>query len=123
MNIRDLPEETRQRIAKVRFDRIIEKHEGPFDWSWWIDEADFLEIDGRSVLLPVPREDHANIQLVRSVVSGDEETLTLFLRDTTYDSDPMFSGRLAVCERFPGATFYVAMVYHEWYAVPFLAES
>ncbi len=123
MNIRDLSEETRQRITKLRFDRIIEKHEGPFDWSWWIDEADFLEMDGRSVLFPVPREDHANIQLVRSVVSRDEETLTLFLRDTTYDSDPMFAGRLAVCERFPGTSFYVAMVYHEWYAVPFLAES
>ena len=123
MKIRDIPEETRQRIAKVRFDRIIEKHEGPFDWDWWINEADFLELDGRWVLLPVPREDHANIHLVRSVLSKDEETVTLFLRDTTYDSEPLFAGRLAVCERFPGASFYVAMVYHEWYAVPSLAES
>jgi len=120
---RDIPEDVRQRLAKVLFDRIIEKHEGPFEWSWWLNEAEFLDVDGRSVLLPVPREDHANIELVRSVLSGDEETLTLFLKDTTFETEAIFAGRLAVCERFPGTSFYVAMVYHEWFVVPSLAES
>ena len=121
--VRDIPEDVRQRLAKVLFDRIIEKHEGPFEWSWWLNEAEFLDVDGRSVLLPVPREDHANIELVRSVLSGDEEMLTLFLKDTTFETEAIFAGRLAVCERFPGTSFYVAMVYHEWFVVPSLAES
>ena len=109
--------------ARVRFDRIIEKHEGPFDWSWFLDDAEFLDVEGAPVLLPIQREHHTNIRLLRSVKSADQETLIVYLKDTTFEEDSLFAGRLAVCERFPGAEFYVAMAYHEWFAVPRLAEA
>lgn len=122
MLLRDLPEEVRLRLDKLRFDRMIEKHEGPWDWNWWLEEAEFFGVDGRFVLLPLPAEDLPNIKVIRVVLSQDEQTLILYHLDTTYEQEEMLAGRVAICERFPNAEFYVAMFYHEWYTIPFLAD-
>jgi hypothetical protein len=142
LRISDLPPETIAKLRAYRYDRIIEKHEGPEDWEWllrnpderpsWLppplpgteddyepDPAEFMRIDGRDVLLPVGRSQHPNITILRTIVGDEGKTLTIFLKDTTYAENAeleFFSaGFLAVCDRVPGEQFYIAHVYHEWF--------
>ena len=61
------------------------------------------------------RENHANITILRTIVSENRHSLTICLKDTTYETG-MFAGFLAVCDRFPGQDWYIAIVYHEWFA-------
>jgi hypothetical protein len=119
----DLCPETLERVRDRRYDYIGEKHEGPFDWSWQVKSGDleFLDLAGYPVLLPIGREQHPNITLLRCIPSADGESQTLFLKDTTYSPEPememFFTGRLAVCDRMPGESFYIAIAYHEWFIV------
>ena len=120
MRVKELSPEVLDRITKLRFDRFVHKHEGPEKWSWFVEhEAAFLDVDGRSVLLPVPAENLQNMGVLRCVVGDGGDTLTLFLKDTTHVPDPdqeaFFAGFLAVCDRLPGEPFFVAIVYHEWF--------
>lgn len=119
MRLADLSLETRRRIADIRFDRIVEKHEGPWDWGYRIEHryVEFLAIDDYDVLLPVDKENHPNISVVRCVPSENRELLTVFLTDTTY-STGMDTGFLAICEKVPGEDWYLALVYHEWFVIP-----
>jgi hypothetical protein len=87
MKLADLAPEVLAEIRRYRYDRIIEKHEGPERWDWALDYADFLTLAGRDVLLPIEREQHPNVTLLRAIVSDDGEVLTLFLRDTTYGEE------------------------------------
>ena len=117
MRLAEVAPETRERLGKVRWDRIIEKHEGPWDWDGWLEDAEFQNVEGYDVLLPVDEEQRGNITFLRCVPSADGNSLTIFLTDTTfYGDDPFLCGYLAVCERFPGEPWYVAIVYHEWFA-------
>lgn len=120
MRFKDLSPEVVDRITKLRFDRIVRKHEGPEKWDWFVEEeAEFLEAAGRHVLLPVPAKNIANMSVLRCIVGEGGDTLTLFLKDTTYVPNPkqeaFFAGFLAVCDRLPGEPFFVAIVYHEWF--------
>lgn len=117
MEVSSLSPEAREKITRLRFDRIIEKHEGPERWADVFEYADpdFLNLAGHDVLLPVDRENHPNVALLRCIESADGAALTLFLRDTTYGQDWYDSGYLAVCEKLPGESFFVATVYHEWF--------
>ncbi len=119
MKLADLAPQVLTEIRRYRYDRIIEKHEGPERWATVLQhyEPEFLTLAGRDVLLPVEREQHPNITVLRAIVSDDGAVLTLFLRDTTYGTDWYDSGFLAVCERFPGQEFFLATVYHEWFVV------
>jgi hypothetical protein len=114
---------TRERLNAWRWDRIIEKHEGPEDWSGTLryTDAEFMSIDGRDVLLPLDAEQRPNVTILRVIVGEDQQTLTIFLKDTTYVTHPedefFMAGFMAVCDRFPGEDFYVAIVYHEWFIV------
>jgi len=123
MKLADLPVEMVVRIQSLNYDRILEKHEGPGHWAdeFSYGKPEILLLDGRNVLLPVEQEQHPNITLLRSIVSSDERTLTLFLKDTTYtdgsENDWLDAGRLAICERLPGTEVYVATVYHEWFII------
>lgn len=116
MKLVDLSPETMEIIKQYRWDRIIEKHEGPETWSSVLKyyEPEFMEIDGRHVLLPVGREHHPNITILRVIVSDDDKVLTIFLTDTTWYDDPFWSGFVTVCEKLPGEDFYLATLYHEW---------
>lgn len=114
MRLQNIPPELRSRVARFRWDRIIEKHEGPEDWSYLLEDdyVDFLHVDGFDVLLPVDKEKHTNINIDRCVVSNNGNTLTIFLTDTSYETG-IFAGYLAVCERVPEQEWFIAIVYHE----------
>lgn len=143
LRLADLSPETIAKLKRFRYDRIIEKHEGPDSWEWqlrdpnerpsWLpepaspdleddykpDPAEFLQIAGHDVLLPVGRSQHPNITIIRTIIGDDGNSLIIFLKDTTYVDDPQLeffsAGFLAVCDRVPGERFYVAHVYHEWF--------
>ena len=123
MKLADLTAETIEQIKTLLYDRILEKHEGPAKWvsQFQYGDPEFMMIDNRAVLLPVEREQHANITVLRAIVGEDGTVLTLFLKDTTYVSDPQWeyfeAGRLAFCEKMPGHDFYIATVYHEWFII------
>jgi hypothetical protein len=119
MKLSDLSSEIIEKIKSVRWDRIIEKHEGPENWGSVLRnyEPEFLEIEGRWVLLPVERSHHANITILRTIWSADGNSLTLFLKDTTYEDDPFFSGFIAVCDKVRDEDFFLAILYHEWFVI------
>ena len=50
-------------------------------------DPEFIEIAGYPVLLPVDREHHPNITILRCIASEDHPALTIFLKDTTYVTD------------------------------------
>jgi hypothetical protein len=120
MKITDIAPEVLERIKKLRYDRILEKHEGPENWNTVLKHynPEFLMVDGQPVLLPVPGKRIANITVLRVIVGDQGNSLTLFFKDTTYLDDPdddTFAGFIAICDKFPGTQFFVAIVYHEWY--------
>lgn len=119
MKIAQLSPLTRARLEESRYDRIVEKHEGPFRWQWTLDECEFLRVGDFDVLLPIDRVHHGNVSILRVLPSVDGLSLTIFLKDTTWGQgdDDFFSGFLAVCERFPNEEFFVAIVYHEWFLI------
>jgi hypothetical protein len=123
MNRSSLSGAVLDQLKSWRWDRIIEKHEGPERWESTLKYADpeFIEIAGYPVLLPVGREHYPNITILRCIASEDRRTLTIFLKDTTYVTDPrdeyFSAGYVTVCEWFPGQDFYVAILYHEWFMV------
>jgi len=68
-------------------------------------------------LLPVEKSRHDNITTLRTIWSQDGNSLTLFLKDTTYDDAWFMSGYMAVCDRMAGQDFYLAILYHEWFII------
>lgn len=123
MKLSDLSTSTLAKIRAYRYDRIIEKHEGPERWEsvFEYDDPEFLLINDYPVLLPIGREHHPNITILRCIPSADDQTLTLFLKDTTYAEDPKYehfwAGFVAVCEKVPGEEFFIATPYHEWFII------
>lgn len=126
MRFSDLSTNALDKIKTYRWDRFIEKHEGPETWASVLKyrQPEFMDTDGYQVLLPVDQEQHANITVLRSIVSQDEQSLTLFLKDTTYfeeSDDPQmemfYAGFVAICDKVPGEAFYLAIFYHEWYII------
>ena len=119
MKLSDLDADSLATIKAVRWDRIIEKHEGPENWAsvleWY--NPEFMMVEGRAVLLPVERSHHGNITILRTIWSADSNSLTLFLKDTTYGDDWFVSGYMAVCDRIPSQDFYLAILYHEWFII------
>ncbi|MDF0554668.1 hypothetical protein [Kamptonema sp. UHCC 0994] len=92
----------------------------------WDSETGFLiQIFGRMLKLSqkpgflefLGRSQHANLFILRTIWSADGNSLTLFLKDTTYDDDPFFSGFMAVCDRVKGEEFFLAILYHEWFVI------
>lgn len=117
MKLADLSEATLDKLKSLRWDRIIEKHEGPESWESVLRyyEPEFLPLGDQWVLLPVDASQHPNITVLRQIPSADGCSLTLFLQDTTYGQDWYDSGYLAVCDRLEN--FFVAILYHEWFII------
>lgn len=121
-----LPPALQAALAASDVDHFIEKHEGPWNlyWPYHDDKPEgrpqFMAIAGRAVLLPVGRAEHAKLTVRRAVISADDGTILLELRDAwaeDYYGDEAFGGKLAICDRWPGHHFYVCHTYHEWYPV------
>lgn len=121
MKFADLKPETVEKLKTRRYDRIIEKHEGPERWKWQIErgECELLQIGVHFVLLPVYLEHLPNITILRVIESKDSNALTVFLKDTTYYDDDFMSGFMAVCEKFADEDFFTATVYHEWFIISY----
>lgn len=117
MNLADLPETTLEKIKSVRWDSILEKHEGPETWDAVLrySHPEFLSVGEHYVLLPIDVEHHSNVTILRHILSVDGCSLTLFLQDTTYGQNWYDSGFLAVCDRLEN--FFIAIVYHEWFVI------
>src|SRR5438874_765549 len=92
MKLAELPPQTIEQIKRYRYDRIIGKHEGPEEWESVLRyyDPEFLQIEGDDVLLPIGKEQHANITVLRCIKSADGRSLTIFLKDSTYAHDPDF---------------------------------
>ncbi len=123
MKLADLSPQVIDRIKAYRWDRIIEKHEGPETWSSVLKyhDPEFIVIDGYNVLLPVGREHHPNITILRFVVADNRETLIIFLKDTTFVENPKYelfeAGFVAICDRLLNEDFFIAILYHEWFII------
>jgi hypothetical protein len=123
MTLSELSPAARKRIEALKYDRIIEKHEGPESWKSTLrfTEPEFMHVAGYDVLLPVSRDRHPKISILRCIPSQDDEVLTIFVKDMTFVEDPKEAwwqaGFLAICERLPRESFYVATVYHEWFII------
>jgi hypothetical protein len=124
MKLSDLSPQVIDKIKSYRWDRIIEKHEGPENWDSVLkyDNPEFMVVNGYNVLLPVGQDHHPNIIILRCIIGDNGRTLTLFLKDTTYVDNPdeeiLRAGFVAICDKVPGEEFYVAILYHEWFIIP-----
>ena len=116
MKLEQLSAKILEKIRTYRWDRIIEKHEGPETWDYLLDSksVEFFQVDGYEVLLPIDKEHYPNVSILRCIVSEDQHSLTIFLKDTTYDTG-IFAGFLAICDKVPGEEWFIAIVYHEWF--------
>jgi len=123
IQFKELSKDTIEMIKSYRYDRIIEKHEGPEHWSSVIEyyHPEFIEIDKKPVLLPIDQERHGNITILRTITDKEEKAITVFLKDTTYIKKPedeyFEAGFVAICDKVPGEEFFIAILYHEWFIV------
>ena len=118
IRISDLPREVIAKIEGRLYDQIINKHEGPERWGS-LDDHEFIQTGDYDVLLPIDKEHLQNVTILRCIVSDDSTSLTLFLKDTTYDGDRIFAGRVAVCDKLDAEDFFIAILYHEWFIIDY----
>ena len=143
MKIKDLSPTILAALKNKRYDRIVEKHEGPETWDWQLPpseervqkmkkmyanssydfsedtHSDFLQIGGVDVLLPIGSDHHANLTVLHYFFSEDREKIVLYLKDTTYDDDAFGAGFVAICDKYPNEPFYIATFYHEWFIIDY----
>ncbi len=143
LKIENISQQTREKILPLRYDQIVEKHEGPFDWEYKLggreldtnllkyfpdhdpiaETAQFLEIGSYNVLLPIGRKHHPNITILHHFFGQDLTKLVIYLKDTTYDDDVYGSGYIAVCDLIQPENFYLATLYHEWFIIDYDKDS
>jgi hypothetical protein len=143
MKIKELSPAILSVLKNKRYDRIVEKHEGPESWDWQLpydaeriealksmyknsdiedsvsDHADFIQIDNVDVLLPVGSDHHPNITILHHFFSENRQKIVLYIKDTTYDDGIWGAGFIAICDKYPYESFYVATLYHEWYIIDY----
>ena len=104
MELSSLSPDVLEKVKGYRWDGIVEKHEGPFNYGRFNRFAgpEFLTVKEFNVLLPLGRAHHPNITILRCIESADGNTLTIFLKDTTYVGNPQDefweAGYVAVCD-------------------------
>lgn len=145
MLIADLSPKTIARIRKLRYDRIVEKHEGPEQWDTefkYLDPGyiadlkqrypeydpeaerpEFLNVDGHWVLLPIGNAHHSNLSILHYFLSAEGHKLVLYLKDTTYDDSIWGAGFVAICDLWLPEEFYLASFYHEWFIIDYDDEA
>jgi hypothetical protein len=136
LKIEELSQETIAKLSQIRYDRIIEKHEGPFDWKSKFSEPrklpkeylehypdynpidekpQFLTVGKHNILLPVGREHHSHITILHYFLSEDHAKLVIYLKDSTYYEDDLTIGFMSICDLVEPENFYISTVYHEWF--------
>jgi hypothetical protein len=145
MKLADLPHDVLEDLCDDRWRLDITptfeaKHEFWMQWSHFLrlrepypgerDEdrpseahlAEFMTLEGYDVLLPVERQQHPHINLIRLMPSVDGQTLTIFLHNAFHRKYmgekwvPRY-GFLAVADRYRRfrCDFYLASYYHFCY--------
>ena len=137
MEIENISQQTRDKILPMRYDRIVEKHEGPFTWksalgSHELDERlmklfpehdptaetpQFFKIGSYDVLLPIGRKHHPNITILHYFLSQDLSKMVIYLKDTTFYED---DGYMAICDWISPENLFIATIYHEWFIIDYL---
>lgn len=125
MRFAEIPGEVLETLKTWRYDRIIEKHEGPERWESYLkhNSADPVDVGGHPVLIPRWWEDPLDISVLRWYPSPDGNSLTVFFKDPTLgqyysvDDEWSWAGYLAVCDRVGDSELFAAVVYHEWFIV------
>ena len=125
MKFEDIPAQVLETLKTWRYDRIIEKHEGPERWSSYLEysQPDPIDIAGHPVLIPREWEHPKEVTMLRWYPSPDGNSLTVFINDPTlgqyYDTADEWSwaGFLVIADRVAGSEVFAAVVYHEWFIV------
>jgi hypothetical protein len=123
MKLVDLSPQVIDKIKTYRWDRIIEKHEGPESWGSVLKyySPEFMTINEHDVLLPISQEHHPNITILRCAVAEDGTMLVIFLKDTTFvhnsEDELFYAGFVAICDKVPGENFFISTLYHEWFII------
>jgi hypothetical protein len=147
MKIKELSPTILAALKDKRYDRIVEKHEGPETWDWQLPpseeriqelkkryqesgydfsedrHAEFMQIAGVDVLLPIGIDHHENITILHHFFSEDRQKIVLYIKDTTYDDGMFGAGFVAICDRYADESFYIATLYHEWYIIDYDPQS
>lgn len=142
MKVDDLPTPVIEELCQSEYWRIDidpgldAKHEFFMRWEYLLPNphtsdkyeeeelSEFINFDGYNLLLPIGRNHHSHLHLLRLNPSLDNNSLTLFLFDTYHSSwfteihDARY-GFLAVADRYQnhGCDFYIASYYHFSYLV------
>jgi hypothetical protein len=147
MKIKDISPTILAALKDKRYDRIVEKHEGPARWDWELppseerieelkktyqhigydfsedSHAEFMQIAGVYVLLPIGSDHHENVTILHHFFSEDRQKIVLYIKDTTYDEGMFGAGFVAICDKYPAESFYIATFYHEWFIIDYDSES
>ena len=143
MKLADLPPEVIEDLSRKEKWRIDidpgfnAKHEFGSSWNKFVnlsqhsfyesteeDLAEFIEYDGKFILLPVERSHHSSMAVIRGMMSRDFQSITLFIHDSyhqywfTEESDARY-GFLAIADLYQkfNSEFYLANYYHFSYLV------
>ncbi len=144
MSIKDLSPAIVAALKAKRYDRIVEKHEGPASWDWQLPDdeepievmknslqhlpgfddsethyAEFMPIGGVDVLLPVGSNHHQNMTILHYFFSENRQKIVLYIKDTTYDDGIFGAGFVAICDKYLNESFYIATFYHEWFIIDY----
>ena len=111
MALGDLKPESLEALRGWRYDRIIEKHEGPETWESYLkyEQPVELERDGRRVLIPVWWDERGEVIVLRWLVSQDETSITVFIKDMSLgkhygpDDEMFWAGTWPSATACPGA--------------------
>ncbi len=122
MKLSELSPEALQKISGYRYDQLIEKHEGPWNWSDCLkyEPPEFFPHEGFDLLLPIVADRNQYLSIHRLYHDPVQEVLTVFLEDSIYPEVygyPAPEPFLAVLFQVPGETFYLANFYHSMYRI------
>jgi hypothetical protein len=147
MKIKELSPAILAELKDKRYDRIVEKHEGPQTWDWQLppskervqkmkemyqhsgydfsedNHAEFMQIAGVEVLLPIGSDHHENVTILHHFFSEDRQKIVLYIKDTTYDEGMFDAGFIAICDKYSTESFYIATMYHEWFIIDYDSEA
>jgi hypothetical protein len=100
MTIKDLSQATCSKLAAYRFDQLIERHEGPFTWEDKLEyyDLEFIDVNGKAVLLPLDRKHHSNLTVLRTIEGVDGKSLVLFCKTLlSFQTTDLSTRALSLC--------------------------
>jgi hypothetical protein len=109
IKVSDLPESEISRIKELSYDHFDEGKHETGSWEYAIDEAEFIVIANRNVLLPIDKKHHKNLTILRDILSADKNSITVFFNNSTYEAE---DGYIAFCDKVPGQNYYIATLLH-----------